>query len=68
MDVTAVKIIEGVLIERQISMKSHHNEWSAVSGQCGRVVDVFVYNEGVVRRRSDVVSEPLRTHLRTILD
>ena len=55
MDVTAVKIIEEVFIEQQISMRSHHNEWSAVSGQGGRV-DVFVYNEGVMRGRSDAVS------------
>ena len=55
MDVTAVNIIEGVFIERQISMKSHHNEWSAVSGQ-GERVDVFVYNEGVMLGRSDAVS------------
>ena len=55
MDVTAGKIIEGVFTERQISMKSHHNEWSAVSGQCWRVY-VFVYDEGVVRGRSDAVS------------
>ena len=56
MDVTAVNIIEGVFIERQISMKSHHNEWSAVGGQGERVVDVFVYNEGVMLGRSDAVS------------